>query len=70
MQGKGNRPLFGHGRAEDLRSEEAAFRPLDDLLVDGLRWMIHYNRAFLIVNPGVYPGIPNKIDYPFLSLVL
>ena len=62
--------LFGHSGTEDLRSKETAFGSLDNLLVDGLRWMVHHDGALFVVNLGVYPRIPDKIDYPFLALVL
>lgn len=35
----------GHVIPEHLRPEEAAFSPFDDLLIDGLRRVVHDHRA-------------------------
>ena len=44
---------FGNGGAEDLGPEKAALGALDDLLVDGLRRVVHDDGAGLVVDLGV-----------------
>ena len=44
---------LGNGGAEDLGPEKAALGALDDLLVDGLRRVVHDDGAGLVVDLGV-----------------
>lgn len=56
--------------AQDLGPEEAALRPLDDLLVYRLRRVVHNYCAGLVVDLGVYARVPDEVDDPLLTLVL
>jgi hypothetical protein len=56
--------------AKDLCSEEAALRSLDDLLIDGRGWVVHYHRAFPVVDFGVNAGVADEIYYPLFTFVL
>lgn len=62
--------LLCDGGAEDLGPEETALCPLNDLLVDGLRWVVHDHGALLVVDLCVDAGISDKVDDPLLALVL
>lgn len=62
--------LLGNCGAEDLSPEETALCPLDDLLVDGLGWVVHDYGALLVVDLCVDAGISDKVDNPLLALVL
>jgi len=44
---------FGNSGAEDLGPEKTALGALDDLLVDGLRRVVHDDGAGLVVDLGV-----------------
>jgi hypothetical protein len=61
---------FRHSSTQHLRSEEPTFRPLNDLLIHGLRRVVHDNRSSLVVYLCVYTRIANEIDDPFLAFVL
>jgi hypothetical protein len=53
-----------------LCPEEPALGALDDLLVDGLRRVIHHHGAGLVVDLGVDAGVADKVDDPLLAFVL
>ena len=55
---------------ENLSPEKAAFRPLNDLLVDRLWWMVHQHRTSLVVDLSIHPCISNEIDNPLLAFIL
>ena len=55
---------------QDLRPEEAALCPLDDLLVYALRRVVHNNGAGLVVDLGVDACVADQVDDPLLALVL
>jgi len=62
--------LFGNSSTENLRSEETTLCPLDDLLVDRLRWVVHDNCALLVVDLGVNTCITDQIYNPLLAFIL
>lgn len=47
-----------------------ALRPLDDLLIDRVRWVIHEYRSLLVVELAVHASIADQIDDPLLAFVL
>lgn len=53
-----------------MRPEETTLCALDDLLVDGLRGVVHDDGAFLVVDFGVDAGVADEIDDPFFAFVL
>ena len=59
-----------HSRTENLRPEEATLCPLDDLLVDGLRRVVHDHGTGLVIDLRVNACIPDEVDNPLLTLVL
>lgn len=61
---------FRNSRAKNLCPEEASLCPLDDLLVDGLWWVVHDDRAGLVIDLCIYTSVPDKVDNPLLTLVL
>ena len=61
---------FGNGGAEDLGPEKAALGALDDLLVDGLRRVVHDDGAGLVVDLGVDACVADQVHDPFLAFVL
>lgn len=61
---------FRHCSTQDLCPEEATLCPLNDLLVHGLRWVVHDDCAGLVVNLCVYACVTDEIDDPLFSLVL
>lgn len=61
--------LFRDGSAQDLGAEEAALGALDDLLVDGLRGVVHDDGAGLVVDLCVDARVADQIDDPLLALV-
>lgn len=54
-------------RTHDLRPEEAALRPLDDLLIHTLRRVVHDNRACLVIDLRIDPCIANEVDDPLFA---
>lgn len=64
------RRSFRYRRAEDLCPEEAALCSLDDLLVDGLWWVVHDDCAGLVVDLCIDAGVADEVDDPLLTLVL
>lgn len=69
-RGASHHPLPSNGSTEDLSAEETTLCPLDDLLVDGLRGMVHDDCALLIVDLCVDAGVSDEVDDPLLALVL
>ena len=63
-------PLLSHSCTQDLRSEETTFRPLNNLLVHGLRRVVHHDSALLVIDLCIYTRLPYQIHNPFFSLVL
>jgi len=61
---------FRDRSAQDLSPEEAALCPLDDLLIDGLWWVVHNDCAGLVINLCVYACVADEVDNPLLTLVL
>jgi hypothetical protein len=61
---------FRHCRAQNLRPEEPALCPLNNLLVDGLWGVVHDDRAGLVVDLCVDTGVADEVDDPLLALVL
>lgn len=55
---------------QDLCPEESAFCLLNNLLVNGLRWVVHDHSALLVVDLGVNPGVADEVDNPLLALIL
>jgi hypothetical protein len=55
---------------KDLCPEEGTLCLLDDLLVYGLRGVVHDDCALFVVNLGVDSGVANQVDNPLLTLVL
>jgi hypothetical protein len=53
-----------------LRPEETTFGTFDDLLVYGGWWMVHYDGAIFVIDLGINACITDKVDDPFLALVL
>lgn len=62
--------LLRNRSAHDLRPEEAALCPLDNLLVDALRRVVHDDCAGLVVDLGVDACVADQVDDPLLALVL
>lgn len=62
--------LLRNCSAEDLSAEEVALCALDDLLVDGLRWVVHNHGALLVVDLCVHTSVADKVDDPLLTLIL
>lgn len=60
--------LSRYGLGEDLRPEEAALGPLDDLLVHGDGRVVHDDRALAVVDLGIDAGIADQVDDPLLTL--
>jgi len=56
--------------AQDLSPEEATLCPLDDLLVDGLWWVVHDDCASLVIDLCVYTCVADEVDNPLLTLIL
>ena len=63
-------PLLSNSSTQNLCSEEAALRALNDLLINTAWRMVHDYRAFLVINLGVYPRVSNQVDDPLLTLIL
>jgi hypothetical protein len=61
---------FRNGGAEDLCPEEAALCALNDLLVDGLWWVVHDDCAGLVVDFCVDARVADEVDDPLFALVL
>lgn len=62
--------LLRNRSAQDLCPEEAALCPLNDLLIDALRRVVHNNCAGLVVDLGVDACVADQVDDPLLALVL
>jgi hypothetical protein len=61
---------FRYGSTQDLCPEETALCPLDNLLVDGLWWVVHDDCAGLVVNLRIDACVADEVDDPLLSLIL
>ena len=61
---------FRNRSAQNLRPEEAALCPLNDLLVYALRRVVHDDCAGLVVDLGVDACVADQVDDPLLALVL
>jgi hypothetical protein len=61
---------FCDSGAENLCAEEAALCALNDLLVDGLRGVVHDDGAGLVVDLGIDACVADQVDDPLLTLVL
>lgn len=61
---------FCHSSTEHLCPEEAAFRTLDDLLVNRLWWVIHNYGAFPVIDLCVDACVADEVDNPFLAFVM
>lgn len=61
---------MGKNVPEHLRPEKGSFRPFDDLLIDGLRRVVHDDGAFLVVDLGVDARVADQVDDPFLAFGL
>lgn len=68
--GQGTNSSPGNGCAQDLSAEEATLGALNDLLVHGLRWVVHNHSALLVINLGVDARIADEVDNPLLALIL
>lgn len=55
---------------EDLSPEEAPLRPLNDLLINRLWWMIHDDRTIFVVDLRVHSRVSDEVDYPLLAFIL
>ena len=55
---------------ENLRPEEATLCPLNNLLIYGLRWVIHYHSAVSVVDLCVDTGVTDEIDDPLFTFIL
>ena len=49
-------------------AEVDALGPLDDLLVDGLRRVVHDDGAVAVVDLGVDAGVADEVDDPLFAL--
>jgi hypothetical protein len=55
---------------QDLCSEEAALRSLDDLLVHADRWVVHDDSAGLVVDLGINASVADKVDDPLFAFIV
>ncbi len=55
---------------KNLRPEEPTLGPLDDLLVDRLRRMIHDDGALFVIDLGIDARVADQVDDPFLAFGL
>lgn len=62
--------LSGDCGTENLGPEETTLCPLDDLLVNGLWWVVHDDGALLVVDLCIDAGVSDEVDDPLLTLVL
>jgi hypothetical protein len=58
-----------HSMREHHRPELNALGPLDDLLVDRLRRVVHDHCPILVVDLGIHARVTNQVDNPLLALV-
>ena len=57
-------------KPEDLCPEESTLCLLDDLLVYGLRGVVHDDCALFVVDLGVNASVADQVDNPLLTLIL
>ena len=61
--------LFRNGRTQHAGPEMHALRPLDDLLVDRVRRMVHQHRPLPVIELAVHASVSDQVDDPFLAFV-
>jgi hypothetical protein len=61
---------FSNSSAQNLCPEEAALCPLDDLLINADRWVVHQDSAGFVVDFGIYTRVADEIDDPLFAFVL
>lgn len=61
-------PSFCDSSTQDLRPEESTLGLLNHLLVHTLRWMVHYNRAGLVIKLRIDSGVSDQVDNPLLAV--
>ncbi len=66
----GKKQSLCHSSTKHLRPEEATLCALNDLLVDGLRGVIHDHGAGLVVYFCVDARVADEVDDPFFAFVL